>query len=930
MLTVIRGLSCLEYRLWRASRTDKKTHGFFMGKKNQKKEALSVGRLIMEVLVEQLGIPFRNIVNDTTFSSYTGSKRPDLTISNVEYKGDNVNEYIQNLLCYVEAKDTSCNIDDSEWRDAFEQGKEKSLRLGIPFFGVTNCKTTYFYNRKTGERLKLNGNLISEFQTLDVFRIIRKKLKENPGLSDIRMGVDSLSSVSEAVFNKKLWELKEEYREIDFASNTQKIDFTIGMIALEYFEEKAEIDNKKDSNLQYWSDGKEFVRQGVEDKALANKLQTMLVGYIDRLIGEDSEIKEFSYLLENVKNLIYGNNAIVGSLQLQTIYPIIDSMKPMHGAGFDLFGAVYENFANSKEKKDFGEYFTRRHYSHVLAELLLKDEDNFREIKIIDPACGTGGMLTESFKVLKSNYEESGTYNEIVANYLSNSCFYGVDIRTENVSRSRLNMFLVGDGHTNMFADNSLKPEKTKGKEILKNGQYDYVITNPPYGAGTILAETDALNSNRMEVAFICKIIDLLKINGKACIITPDGILENPSFKKLREEILLVCHVEAIISLPVFAFAPYTKEKTYAIFIQKKHERNYNAEQDSKTKKKNLSTGKMQSSPIWMYIIDNDGFANSDKRFPTRLRGANQEWLHDEVSGYSDKNGVERRSLLVQNWKIKDDTATGGTIWMTEKGQKVKMRKCGHIPFESIGNNSYYSLLPENYLRPHEPRYIDASEFVKELNAIENELNSIKKSHRDLSVIDCSFDYKEYQVRNVPVDSCIGHESGNTGLTEEFIYSTLLLPGERYKVRSSSTSEETLIGYVPRCMLNDSPIKINTRSETLIIARNGNAGQTEYLVNERYAINDHAYILYVKEDCPYKINLKWFSIQYRSEIMSYTSSSANGTWNMTGFFNDVVIDIPNYDEQLKIVQLYEKAEDLRNCIGQLTDKLSSLLKKEIC
>ena len=111
-----------------------------------------------------------------------------------------------------------------------------------------------------------------------------------------------------------------------------------------------------------------------------------------------------------------------------------------------------------------------------------------------------------------------------------------------------------------------MKPEKQKGKEILKNGQYDYVITNPPYGAGTILAETDMLNSYRMEVAYFCKIIDLLKVNGKACIITPDGILENPSLKKLREEILLVCHIDAIISLPKFAFAPYTKEKTYAIF----------------------------------------------------------------------------------------------------------------------------------------------------------------------------------------------------------------------------------------------------------------------------------------------------------------------------------------------------------------------------
>ena len=109
----------------------------------------------------------------------------------------------------------------------------------------------------------------------------------------------------------------------------------------------------------------------------------MLISYIDRLTSDDSDFKEFSQLLIKVRDLISGNKAIISSTQLQSIYSIIDSMKPMHGTGFDLFGAVYENFANSKEKKDFGEYFTRRHYAHVFAELLLKDEDVYKEIKII-------------------------------------------------------------------------------------------------------------------------------------------------------------------------------------------------------------------------------------------------------------------------------------------------------------------------------------------------------------------------------------------------------------------------------------------------------------------------------------------------------------------------------------------------------------------
>jgi len=579
--------------------------------KKKKQEALSVGRLINEVLVAQLSIPLRQIVNDTTFAAYTGSKRPDILISEFEYDGTNDKQYISNLVSYAEAKD-DCAVDDNYWKDAISQGVEKSRKLKLPYFIVTNCKTTYFYNSKTLNQICLNGNPIREFQTIDIFRLIKNRLSVNTDLDNIITNVDSISAISEAVFNKKLWELANIYRGIGFKDNVQKIDFTIGFVALEYFEEKEKSDGKKDKTKIYWSDC---------DDENNTKLVANLSAYITQL-EEDTSFKEFKNLMEVVRILICGddkNKALINKEDVKRMYDIINTMKPLHGTGFDLFGAVYEMFASSKEKKDFGEYFTRRHYAHIFSKLLLKDEDIYnpnKEFNIIDPACGTGGFLTESFKVLKNNYEKSGTLNEGTKNFLSEKCFFGIDVRDENISRTRLNMFLVGDGHTNMYADNTLKPKTDKGKSILAFS-YQYVITNPPYGSGTIKAKSDSITSNRTEIAFICKVIELLKNGGKACIITPDGVLENPSYKKLRQEILEKCEIYAIVSLPKFAFAPYTKEKTYALFI----------------KKRSKKITKIQSTPIWMYIIDNDGLANSDKRFPTKLRNNRNGWMHDEISG---------------------------------------------------------------------------------------------------------------------------------------------------------------------------------------------------------------------------------------------------------------------------------------------------------
>ena len=48
----------------------------------------------------------------------------------------------------------------------------------------------------------------------------------------------------------------------------------------------------------------------------------------------------------------------------------------------------------------------------------------------------------------------------------------------------------------------------------------------------------------------------LLKDGGHACIIQPDGVLENPTLANLRKELLEQCDIDAIVSLPKFAFAP--------------------------------------------------------------------------------------------------------------------------------------------------------------------------------------------------------------------------------------------------------------------------------------------------------------------------------------------------------------------------------------
>ena len=210
-----------------------------------------------------------------------------------------------------------------------------------------------------------------------------------------------------------------------------------------------------------------------------------------------------------------------------------------------------------------------------------------------------------------------------------------------------------------------------------------------------------------------------------------------------------------------------------------------------------------------------------------------------------------------------------------------------------------------------------------------NWLPKINLSQLANEVESVNLTYSEYQARQVPIASVIDKMSGNSGLTEEFIYHAMQNQGEKYVVLSSATEDRTKMGEIPLCTINNKPLKVFENREGLLVTRNGKAGMTRFLSKGKYTINDHAYILYVRDDSPYSIDLRWLAIQYRTEFLQFTSSSDNGTWNMTGFFNQVKIDIPIIEEQKALVNIYDKLMYVQNIFSNLDTSVSRLFEKQV-
>jgi type I restriction-modification system DNA methylase subunit len=469
-------------------------------------------------------------------------------------------------------------------------------------------------------------------------------------------------------------QLKEIYRNIPHIQNDNQrtMDFTIAFIALKSILEKhgSELGkNWSDLRVSEQKKLKELIKIYVED--IVDDLE-IAYGEIFKIRADPKgKIKEFDFL--GTINQFPNNVDEKG--HLVKIFETLDQLPHLHSSKFDPFAEVYQSLMDKHTRKIFGQFFTPRHIIKTLVRLFYEGEVETlvgdiikgkadRPKSICDPACGTGGFLTESFKYLASNI------TDIDVKDLAKKAVYGFDIYPANTARSRINMYLAGDGFSRIDPLDSLKELDDE------SNRFDYILTNPPFGKGDYIVDSGIMSNKRKEVNFLIKVIRLLKPQGKALIIVPDGILEAPTLSPLRKWLIENCAIEKIIGFPKHEFAPYTHEKTYALFLKKRP-------------LQIMDLDEVKTERVWMYIIDTDGYANSDKRFRTGKKDNDGKWLHDELSLWRDMKGAFHVSILEDNWKKK--IPNQDEQYTNEWDVKIEGSKFGYVDMDAIFKEKHTS-----------------------------------------------------------------------------------------------------------------------------------------------------------------------------------------------------------------------------------------------
>lgn len=269
-----------------------------------------------------------------------------------------------------------------------------------------------------------------------------------------------------------------------------------------------------------------------------------------------------------------------------------------------------------------GQFRTPRHIIKLMCELV---EPRLGE-KIGDPACGTGGFLLGAYQYILSTHSSKKQMVEDDDGFLRGmgdkltdkqlwkqlreNTFFGFDFETTMVRTALMNLMLHG------ITDPCVERKDTLSKKYNEDNEYDLILANPPF-KGSIdrgdINESLSLKTTKTELLFVNRIINSLKVGGRAAVIVPDGVLFGSSnaHKSLRKMLMENCDLQGIVSMPSGVFKPYAGVSTAIIIFVKGG----------------------TTERVWFYDMQADGRSLDDKR--DRIEGSD---LPDIVEEWKKRN----------------------------------------------------------------------------------------------------------------------------------------------------------------------------------------------------------------------------------------------------------------------------------------------------
>jgi len=252
----------------------------------------------------------------------------------------------------------------------------------------------------------------------------------------------------------------------------------------------------------------------------------------------------------------------------------------------DFISSVYEEFVNKKAGK--GVHYTPEYIVDFILDGVLPWNDKEWDLKVLDPACGSGIFLVKAFQRLIYRWEVAHDAQRISANVLRTlleNNIFGVDIDKEAVRVASFSLYLTMlDSidpleywqnevrfprlrnqrliNSDFFAENI---EGFRTKEDLET--YDLVLGNAPWGRNTITPLSKfwansygwdrSITYGNIGPIFLPKALSLVKPLGLVAMMQPAGVIifnQVSTAQEFRTKLFSSSKVEEIFNLSALRF----------------------------------------------------------------------------------------------------------------------------------------------------------------------------------------------------------------------------------------------------------------------------------------------------------------------------------------------------------------------------------------
>ena len=218
------------------------------------------------------------------------------------------------------------------------------------------------------------------------------------------------------------------------------------------------------------------------DASVKKQKENRLVNYLLEVIREErDDLSQARLLLAADGSSVELHHNVTDSLVESLIFPVLDQYEFI-GSRLDILGVVFETLARRGEKDTrIGQFFTPE---EVVKFAVRVARPSASEV-VLDPAVGTGRFLIWAMQAMLEQKSLPGQDPAEVERRIKSEQLLGSDIDTWVATIAKMNMFIHGDGKTNIANANGLvlgdRAHLTRYPDGIA-GQVDLVLSNPPLG----------------------------------------------------------------------------------------------------------------------------------------------------------------------------------------------------------------------------------------------------------------------------------------------------------------------------------------------------------------------------------------------------------------------------------------------------------------